>query len=90
MRRIFGDALMSAGAVVLLLLTLVAIDPRVRDQLAWRRAAQPSAQIEDAGARVRNVVTVAYQAARDQTEEHTALMIFVVAGVMLVLFMIRT
>lgn len=90
MRRVIGDAVMSAGALALLLLTLVAIDPRVRDQAFSRHAAQSSEELLDTGARARAVATAMYQAAREQTEEHTALTIFVVAGVVLVVFMIRT
>jgi hypothetical protein len=36
------------------------------------------------------MVTTIYVAARDQSLEHTALTMFVVSGIVLVLFMIRT
>jgi uncharacterized membrane protein len=87
---VFTDVLLSLGGVVLLLMVLAAIDPRVRDQLTWQRAARPTEEFVDVSARIRATVTVAYRAAKDQTEEHTALAIFAVAGVVLLMFMIRT
>lgn len=80
----------SMGALVVLLLALTALDPRVRESLTWRNAERPSEEIMDASARVRNVATVTYRAARDQAEEHTALMFFAVAGGVLLIFMLRT
>ena len=66
------------------------IDPRVRDQFTWQSAARPTEEIVDVSTRVRATVNVAYRAAKEQTEEHTALAIFAVAGVVLLIFMIRT
>jgi uncharacterized membrane protein len=89
-KRVFTDIVLAAGGVVLLLLVLAAIDPRVRDQFTWQNAARPTADFVDTGARVRATVNVAYRAAKEQTEEHTALAIFTVAGVVLLVFMIRS
>src|SRR5438876_6790043 len=86
-RRVITDVLLSLGGVVLLLMVLAAIDPRVRDQFTWQSAARPTEEIVDVSARVRSTVIVAYRAAKEQTEEHTALAIFVVAGVVLLIFM---
>ena len=46
-RRVISDALVSVSALVLLLLALVAIDDRVREQIALRIHAGPSAQLAD-------------------------------------------
>ncbi len=90
MRRLLTDFALFVAGVVLLLLVLAAIDPRVRDQFDWRTASRPTGEVLDAGARVRATAMVVYRAARDKTEEHTALSIFVVAGVVLLVFMLRT
>jgi hypothetical protein len=89
-RRLVIDGLWSLSALVLLLLALTFLDPRVRDELSWRAARQPGEELLDASTRMRNVATVTYRAARDQAEEHTALMFFAVAGGVLLVFMLRT
>jgi hypothetical protein len=88
-RRAFTDILMSGAALVLLLLVLIAVDPRVRDQFSWH-SVRPATDLAYSGQRVRSMVTTIYVAARDQSLEHTALTMFVVSGIVLVLFMIRT
>jgi hypothetical protein len=81
---------MSAGALLLLVLVLVAVDERVRNQFAKSFSdARPSAEFADAGSRLLDLVTVVAEAARQQTVEHAVLMLFVLAGTALVLFMIR-
>ena len=88
-RRLINDALVSASALILLLLALVAIDDRVREQIMMRVNAGPSAQIADIGSRLQDVAAIVAAAARDQSIEHAPLMIFVVAATVLVLFMLR-
>lgn len=90
MRRAAGDALVSVGALIILLLALVIVDGRVREQISLRSSAQPSAQLVSAGAQVRDLASVAFEAARDQSLEHAPLMIFALAATVLVLFMLRT
>ena len=90
MRRPFRDAMLSIGALAVLLLALVAVDDRVREQLALRLAKPPSAELASAGERLRDLATVVLEAARDQSLEHAPLMIFVLAATVLVLFMLRT
>lgn len=90
MRRLVIDGLWSLSALVLLLVTLTLLDPRVREELSWRTARQPSEEIVDAGTRMRSVALVTYRAARDQAEEHTPLMFFAVVGGVLLVFMLRT
>ena len=90
-RRVFGDALLSGGALVLLLLALVAVDDRVRHQFSQGfRDAKPAADLAEASSRVQDIVTVIIDAARNQAMEHAPLMLFAFAGTALVLFMIRT
>jgi hypothetical protein len=90
MRRAVGDALVSAGALMILLLALMIVDGRVREQISLRFSAQPSAQLVSAGAQVRDLTSVVFEAARDQSLEHAPLMIFALAATVLVLFMLRT
>jgi hypothetical protein len=90
MRRAFGEVLMSAGTVAVLLIALVAVDDRVREQISQRFMARPSVELASAGHQVRNVTSVIAEAARDQSLEHAPLLIFALAAAVLVLFMLRT
>jgi hypothetical protein len=90
MRRGLGEALMSLGALALLLSALVLFDDRVRDQLSFRISNHPSAQLTAAGEQVRNMTEVIIDAIRDQSIQHAPMLIFVLAAVVLVLFMLRT
>jgi len=90
-RRAFGDALISVGALVALILTLAAFDGRVREQVALRIGpGRASAQVVDAGVVIRDLTGVVANAVRDQSIEHAPLVIFVLAATVLVLFMLRT
>jgi hypothetical protein len=90
-RRAIGDALMSMGALIVLLGMLAAFDDRVREQLSLRMSpGQPTAQIAQAGATVRSLSSVFIEAVRDQSIEHAPMVIFVGAGALLLLFMLRT
>ena len=89
MRRMFGEASMSAGAVIVLLLVLVAVDDRVRDELSLRFS-NPSVELASAGHQVRNLTSVIAEAARHQSIDHAPMLIFAVAATILVLFMLRT
>jgi hypothetical protein len=86
-KRGLGDALLSAGALTMLGIVLVSFDERVRDY-AWRFASGASL----AGARVdvRDIGDAVVDALRDQTLTHAPLTIFVVAGAILFLFMVKT
>ena len=90
MRRGFVEALMSAGAVTLLLLALVAIDPRVREQISEPFAARPSIALASAGSRVRDVTNAIAKAARDKSLANAPMLIFTLSATILVLFMLRT
>jgi hypothetical protein len=88
MRRAFGDAMISICSVLLLLVLLVSVDPRVREQLSgvWT----PGAPVAGISSQVRNVTSVVMSAARDHSIDQAPLMIFALAATVLVLFMLRT
>lgn len=91
MRRAFSDALVSAGALAVLLAILVAVDGRVREQVTMRfGGAQASADLAEAGSRVHSLANVLFEVVRDQSQMHAVLLIFVVAATVLTLFMVRT
>lgn len=89
MRRAFGEALMSAGTVAVLLLALVAADGRVRDEVS-RRIARPSVELAGAGQQMGNLTSVIAAVVRHQSIEHAPLLIFALAATVLVLLMLRT
>ena len=89
MRRGFGEAFMSVGAVAVLLLALVASDGRVREALS-RAVAWPSVELAGAGQHVGDLASVIAEAARDQSLAHAPLLIFALAAAVLVLLMLRT
>ena len=90
MPRVVREALMSAGTVVLLLLILIAVDDRVRDQVSRRIVAHPSVEVESVWRQMSGVTSVIASAARDQSLGHAPLLIFTLAAAVLVLFMLRT
>ena len=90
MRRAMNEALMSAGAVAILLMVLVAIDDRIRDQVSTRFLARPSVGLAVAGQHARDLTSVIAEVARDQSIAHAPMLIFALAATVLVLFMLRT
>jgi hypothetical protein len=90
-KRAIGEAIVSMGALCVLIALLATFDPRVREQIALRMSpGQPSVQVAQAGATVRSLSAVVVEAVRDQSIEHAPLVIFVLAGSVLLLFMLRT
>jgi hypothetical protein len=89
MRRVFGDAMISLCAVLLLLILLVTVDPRVREELygVWRPGTPAVASISS---HVRELTSVVMTAAADHSIDNAPLMIFALAATVLVLFMLRT
>ena len=91
MRRVIGDAAISIGALLVLILMLAGIDVRVREQMALRvSAGTASAQLTGAETTVRRLSSVIVDAVRDQSIEHAPLVLFVIAAIVLFLFMLRT
>ena len=90
MRRAFGDALISAAALVVLLIGLVAIDDRVRERVQLViETGDLSSGFESATSRASDVAEVLVMAVRDQSLDHAPLAVFVVAATALVLAMLR-
>lgn len=90
MRRAFGEVLMSAGTVALVLLALVVFDDRVRDAISRHVSTGPSAELATAEMHVRSLTSVITLVARDQSLAHSPLLIFALAAAILVVFMLRT
>lgn len=94
MRRpsVFGG-IAAAGGVMALVAGLAMIDGRVRDQVGLvlrGRPAGASDELATIGERLQDLLLVAVQAVRNQSIEHAPLVIFTLAALVLVLFMLRT
>jgi len=90
MRRVFGDALISLCALLLLLLMLVTVDPRVREQVSDLWGGSGPSAVTSVSSQVHKVSTVLLSAAADHSIDNAPLMIFALAATVLVLFMLRT
>ena len=91
MRRAIGDAAMTAGGALALVVALVMLDDRVRDQIsAVFDARHPSVALAGLGGHVSEILAIVAVAAREQSLEHAPLVIFALAATVLVLFMLRT
>lgn len=88
MRRLFNDALISVGALVVLLCALVLIDDRVRQHVV--RIAGAAASGDVGGTQLQDIGPIILVAARDQSVAHAPLAIFVIAAAVLLLCMVRT
>lgn len=90
LRSALGDVLVSAGALTILLITLAALDGRVREQVALRlNRARASTDLVLATTQIRDLAIVVFEAARDQSIERAPLVIFALVATVLVLFMLR-
>jgi hypothetical protein len=90
-RRVIGDAVLTAGGAMVLVIALVTFDDRVRDQIMGVfDARHPTDAIAGVSGRVTEVVGILAQAMRSQSIEHAPLVIFALAATVLVLFMLRT
>jgi hypothetical protein len=90
MRRAVNEMMISVGALLLLLATLVAMDDRVREQVSLRlHPGSARAEFAQAGGRVRDLADVVFQAARHQTLEHAPLTVFVIGATVLLVLMLR-
>ena len=90
MRRVFGDALISAAALVVLLIGLMVIDDTVRERLlSVVQNADVSSSVGSIVSTAGNLSGAVLMAARDQSLDHAPLAVFVVAATALVLAMLR-
>jgi hypothetical protein len=91
MRRVFHDAMLSAGALLLLVALLAAFDSRVRDHVMLRSGPRhATAEMAEAGGELHGVVNVVVDVVNNAVHLHTTLTIFVVVATVLTVFMVRT
>jgi len=90
MRRAYKEVILSLGTVTLVLLVLVGLDQRVRDEFSLRFSAHPTEQLADVGHHAQALSSVVVQAARNHSLAHAPLLIFAFAATVLVIFMLRT
>jgi uncharacterized membrane protein len=91
MRRAFGDTLVSVIALGAVLATLILVDDRVREQVSLRFSGRTaSMEFHEVGRRASDIGGVVMLALRDRGLEHGPILIFALAAVVLVVFMLRT
>jgi len=91
MRRAFSDVLMSMGAVSIVLIVLIGFDGELRQQVTQRvNRSHSSTELVTVGEQARDLVNVAVQIVKSESEQHTTLMLFLLAATVLTLFMVRT
>jgi hypothetical protein len=90
-RRRLTDLAISACALTVLIATLIAFDPRVREQV-WlgHDGIHASTEIVAAGYQAHTFGQVLVASAKQQSRQHAPLMIFVFVASVLTLFMVRT
>ena len=76
--------------MALLLLALVVIDDRARTHVTERAMANPSAEMSNVVHAVRNQTRNVAGEAREAVHSHPELVVFAIAGAVLVGFMLRT
>ena len=85
------DVLMSIGGVLMLVLIVVAIDPRVRESAGkFASAGQTPPEVGQVTHHARELLWFFAGVVRDQTSEHSAFFVFGIAAIVLVMFMLRT
>jgi limonene-1,2-epoxide hydrolase len=90
MRRVFSERLLSVAAVVVLLMALAALNDGVREHVARRLFTRPTVEVSSAVHRVRAEAGTIAVTARAHSQANQALLVFALAAVVLVLFMLRT
>jgi len=92
MRRAISDGLLSACALGLLIVLLMAFDGRVREQVRMQfdSSARASSEVASVGVQARELVDVLIESAKFQSRQHRPLMLVVLAGTVLTIFMLRT
>jgi hypothetical protein len=89
-RRGIHDALISIAALIVLVAVLASVNGRVRHEVSLRlNGDRAQSEIAGAAANVNHLAGIVIDAARDQTIEHAALAIFVLAAGVLTIFMLR-
>ena len=90
-QRSLNGALTAVASTTTLLVGLAVLDNRVREQfVSWYNGRGPSGELLTASSWIQNLLHVVMQAIRDQSMERAPLVIFALAAVVLLLFMLRT
>ena len=90
MRRVIGEALMSMAALVILLATLVALDPRLRDHVTGvLRKDTLAADVARSNAEAHGAMTAMKVSAREYGLDQAALVVFAAVATGLVVAMLR-
>jgi hypothetical protein len=87
--RACSDALISASAVAIVLIVIVAADARVREQARSLVDTAPSYTVASASAEVRRVGSVLWLSARERSLDHGPVVVFVATAAVLLLCMMR-
>jgi len=90
MRRRVNDALISVGAVMLLLAALAALDDRVRAYFVNTASGATPRDAADLGASLSDVGFILLTAVRDQSLAYAPLTIFAIVAAILLVLMVRT
>jgi hypothetical protein len=90
MRRKHVEALMSIGAVVIVVLTLMAFDARVRGEMSLFFSTPPATHVANVSSRLRGLTSSVTQTANSLSAEQTTLLFFVLASGVVFVFMLRT
>ena len=90
MRRRLNDAVISIIALSVLLLMLMSVDPRLRDQIETTVNTPPTSTIRTVTHQVRDASKVVVSAAEDHSLANTPMLVFGLAATVLVVFMLRT
>jgi hypothetical protein len=90
MRRRVNDVVISVLALSVLLLMLMSVDPRVRDQVQTTLNTPPTSTVRSVTSEVRNVSKVVVRAAEDHSLANAPMVVFGVAALVLTVFMLRT
>jgi hypothetical protein len=90
MRRRVNDVVISVLALSALLLILLSVDPRVRDQVQTTLSTPPTSTVRSVTNEVRDVSKVVVRAAEDHSLANAPMVVFGVAAAVLTVFMLRT
>ncbi|OFW12781.1 MAG: hypothetical protein A3F70_09625 [Acidobacteria bacterium RIFCSPLOWO2_12_FULL_67_14] len=88
--HVCSDALASVAVLAAVLLVLVSVDVRVREQLHTAIGATTPATLADLTAQVGDAGAVLVEAAWTQSVDHAPMMIFVVVASVLLLSLVRS
>jgi hypothetical protein len=90
MRRRVNDVVISVLALSALLLILLSVDPRLRDQVQTTLNTPPTTTVRSVTNEVRDVSKVVVRAAEDHSLANAPMVVFGIAAAVLTVFMLRT